>query len=119
MMGGAISGETGVHAALALAETVLVVSGLRFHPDATTDGEIVIVLFEGGEAAAGVEAGDIEAIGGCSDGFVVEVGLCRYCQMRLRIVTVIPTRVKAVSCVVNSLSGMSFCSSTSSVSVMN
>lgn len=32
---------------------------------------------------------------------------------------VIPTLVKTVSCVVKSLSGISFCSSTSSVSVMN
>jgi hypothetical protein len=42
-----------------------------------------------------------------------------YCQLRSRVAMVIPTLVKTVSCVVNSLSGMSFCSSTSSVSVMN
>lgn len=73
-MSSTTSVETGVHAALALAETVLVVSGLRFHPDAATDGE-VIVFFEDREAAAGVGAVEVQAVGGRGEGFVVELGL--------------------------------------------
>lgn len=82
-MGGAISGETGVHAALALAETVLVVSGLRFHPDAATDGKVVVFVFEGGEAAAGVGAVEVQAVGGIGEGCVVKVRLFR--QLALHI----------------------------------
>lgn len=74
-MSGTTSVETGVHTALALAETVLVVSGLRFHPDAATDGEVITFFFEDRETTVGVGAVKVQAVGCRGERFAVEQGL--------------------------------------------
>lgn len=125
-MGNSIGIKAGVHAALALAGAVLFVSWARFHPNAAPKRLVIFVFFfRVREPTADIGAGQVQGLGSLCQGLSIEVRLLHRPfssgRIFLFVYTVLVrelTLVKALSCVVSSLSGSSFCSSTSSVSVI-